>query len=164
MVSRVPLELRLYDLGNLIGSAELAPGVVPLLDQAPAPHAGFFAYLIAVIETLIAAALIFGFARKATYFSAAVFSLLIWTTAEGFGGPYTSGATDIGTSIIYVLMFAGLATLAYYAGVARYSADHYIEKRVSWWWRVAEMRRPTSVIEAVGVPSLAALDAQRLSA
>jgi uncharacterized membrane protein YphA (DoxX/SURF4 family) len=42
------------------------------------PHAGFFAYFAAVIETLIALALIAGFARKLTYISAAVFSLLIW--------------------------------------------------------------------------------------
>jgi hypothetical protein len=34
-----------------------------------------------------------------------VFSLLIWSVAEGFGGPHTSGATDIGTSVIYVVVF-----------------------------------------------------------
>lgn len=59
----------------------------------------FFAYLVAVIETLIALALIFGFARKITYILAIVFSVLIWSTAEGFGGPYTSGASDIGTAL-----------------------------------------------------------------
>jgi hypothetical protein len=62
--------------------------------------------------------------------------------AEGFGGPYTSGASDIGTAIIYAVVFAGLLTLSYYAGPARYSADYYLEKTISWWWRVAEMRRP----------------------
>jgi hypothetical protein len=46
----------------------------------------------------VAAALIFGFARKSTYIAAAVFSLLIWSTAEGFGGPYTAGSTDVGAS------------------------------------------------------------------
>jgi nitrite reductase (NO-forming) len=102
----------------------------------------FFAYLVAVVETLIALALIAGFARKITYISAIVFSLLIWATAEGFGGPYTSGASDIGTAIIYAVVFAALLALSYYAGPSRYSADYYIEQKVSWWWRIAEMRRP----------------------
>jgi nitrite reductase (NO-forming) len=108
------------------------------------PHPYFWAYLVAVIETFIALALIFGFARKLTYLSAIAFSLLIWATAEAFGGPYTSGSSDIGTAIIYALVFAALLTISYYAGTARYSADYYLEHRYSWWWRVAEMRRPTS--------------------
>jgi nitrite reductase (NO-forming) len=108
------------------------------------PRAMFFAYLVAAVETLIAAALIFGFARKLSYISAASFSFLVWAIAEGFGGPYTSGSTDIGTSIIYVVVFLGLLALNYYDGPARYSVDYYLEKRISWWWRVAEMRRPVS--------------------
>jgi uncharacterized membrane protein YphA (DoxX/SURF4 family) len=108
------------------------------------PRATFFAYLVAVIETLITLALITGFARKLTCILAAVFSLLIWSTAEGFGGPYTSGATDIGTSIIYVVVFLGLLALSYYTGPDRYSADYYLEKKISWWWMVAELRRPVT--------------------
>jgi nitrite reductase (NO-forming) len=106
------------------------------------PDAMPFAWLVAVAETLIAVALIAGFARKLTYISAIAFSLLIWATAEGFGGPYTSGASDIGTAIIYAVVFTGLLVLNYYGGPARYSADYYLEKKVSWWWKVAEMRRP----------------------
>src|SRR5215469_6018553 len=106
------------------------------------PDAMFLAYLVAAVETLIALALIVGFARKLTYISAIVFSLLIWATAEGFGGPYTAGAADIGTAVIYAVVFAGLLMLSYYAGPARFSADYYLEKKISWWWRVAEMRRP----------------------
>ncbi len=113
------------------------------------PDAMFLAYVVAVAETLIALALIAGFARKLTYLAAITFSLLIWATAEGFGGPYTSGASDIGTAIIYAVVFAGLLTLSYYAGPARYSADYYIEKKIGWWWRVAEMRSPA------GAPALA---------
>lgn len=106
------------------------------------PRVEFFAYLVAVIETLIAAALILGFARKLTYLSAIVFSLLIWSTAEGFGGPYTAGAADIGTGIIYAVVFLGLLTLNAYAAPARYSVDAWLEQRVSWWWKLAELRRP----------------------
>lgn len=108
------------------------------------PAITFFWALVATTETLIALALIFGFARKTTYLAAIVFSVLIWSTAEGFGGPYTSGASDIGTAIIYVVVFASLLALSYYAGTARYSADYYLEKKISWWWRVAEVRRPAS--------------------
>jgi len=109
----------------------------------------FFAYLAALVETLIAVALIAGFARKYTYIAAAVFSVLIWATAEGFGGPYTSGASDIGTGVICAVVFAGLLALSAYVGPARYSADYYLEQRISWWWRVAEVRRPAPVTPIV---------------
>jgi len=112
------------------------------------PRAVFFAYLVAAAEALIAVALITGFARKLTYIAAIVFSLLIWATAEGFGGPYTSGAADIGTAIIYAVVFAALLALSYYAGPARYSADYYLEKKISWWWRLAELRRPAPPLAA----------------
>jgi nitrite reductase (NO-forming) len=108
------------------------------------PDAMPMAWLVAVIETMIAVALIAGFARKLTYGAAIMFSLLIWATAEGFGGPYTSGASDIGTAIIYAVVFAALLALSYYAGPSRFSADYYLEKKISWWWKVAEMRRPAS--------------------
>ncbi len=107
------------------------------------PRVDLFIYLSATIETLIAAALLLGFARKLTYVSAAVFSLLIWSTAEGFGGPYTSGSTDIGTGIIYAVVFMGLLALCAYAGPARFSVDYWLEPRVSWWWRLAEVGRPS---------------------
>lgn len=104
-----------------------------------APRVTFFAYLVAVVETLIALALILGFARKLTYISAIAFSLLIWATAEGFGGPYTSGAADIGTAIVYALVFASLVVLNAQCGPARYSVDAPIERRVPWWYRIAEV-------------------------
>lgn len=117
------------------------------------PRAMFFAYLVAAVETLIAVALIAGFARKITYLSAAAFSLLIWATAEGFGGPYTSGTADIGTAVIYAVVFLGLLALSAYAGPARYSADYYLEQKISWWWRLAEVRRPAPDPAAPAVPA-----------
>jgi nitrite reductase (NO-forming) len=108
--------------------------------QSPHPYA--WAYVVAVTEALIALALIAGFARKVTYVAGAAFSLLVWGVAEGFGGPYTSGAADIGTAIIYAVVFAFLLIVNYYAGRARFSVDYYLEERYPWWWRLAEMRRP----------------------
>ena len=119
------------------------------------PDAAAFGWLVAVVETLIAVALIAGFARKTTYLAAIVFSVLIWGTAEGFGGPYTSGASDIGTAIIYAVVFAFLLIVNYYAGPARYSVDYYLEQRYSWWWHLAEMRRPESAVAMAPVTALA---------
>jgi thiosulfate dehydrogenase (quinone) large subunit len=108
------------------------------------PRPTFFAYMVAVLETLVAVAVITGFARKLTYISSAVFSVVIWAVAEGFGGPYMSGSSDIGTAVIYAVVFMGLLCLAYYAGTSRFSVDYYLERHISWWWKVAEMRRPVS--------------------
>lgn len=99
------------------------------------PH--FFAYLTAVIETLIALAVLLGFCRKKTYILAAIFSILIWGIGEGFGGPYVSGATDIGTAIIYVVVFYALYQLER-AAPDSWSVDRYIYKKLAWWNRVAK--------------------------
>jgi len=150
-------------MSTIMGEAQSQPGwLQPWFHfwiRLQHPDAVFLAYLVAVVETLIALALIAGFARKLTYMSAIVFSLLIWATAEGFGGPYTSGASDIGTAIIYAVVFAGLLALSYYAGPARYSADYYLEKKIGWWWRVAEMRRP-AIADAVASAAPAAPEPQ----
>jgi uncharacterized membrane protein YphA (DoxX/SURF4 family) len=104
-----------------------------------APNSGFFAYSTAVIETLIAVAVIVGFARKFTYISAALFSVLIWATVEGFGGPYSSSSTEIGTAVIYAVVFMGLLALDYETSPSRFSVDSLIERRVSRWHRIAEI-------------------------
>lgn len=97
----------------------------------------FFAYSITVIETLIAIALIFGIARRTTYLAAAVFSLLIWSIPEGFGGPYSASSTDIGTGIIYAVVFFSLYGLDRLAVQSKWSLDNSIAKKLSWWKRVA---------------------------
>jgi nitrite reductase (NO-forming) len=108
------------------------------------PRPTFFAYMVAVLETLVALAIIVGFARKITYIASAVFGVVIWAVAEGFGGPYATGASDIGTAIIYAVVSMGLLTLCYYAGASRYSLDYHLEKRISWWWKVAEIGHQNS--------------------
>ena len=120
------------------------------------PHPTVYAYLVAVLETLVALAILFGVARKVSYFAAAAFSVVIWAAAEGFGGPYTSGASDIGTAIIYALVFMCLLTLSMYTGPDTYSVDHYLEKRISWWWKVAEFATPSSSGLAPVVPVVTA--------
>src|ERR1700683_2428436 len=68
----------------------------------------FFAYFVAVAETLLAIALIFGVMSNLSYIGGAMLAVVIWSTAESFGGPYVAGSTDVGASIIYVLVFAAL--------------------------------------------------------
>ncbi|MGH8116731.1 MAG: multicopper oxidase domain-containing protein, partial [Rhodanobacteraceae bacterium] len=102
------------------------------------PHAMLFVWLTRAAETLLAFALLFGFARRTAYVLGALFSLLIWSTAEGFGGPYTVGAANMGTALTYVLVFLLLSGLNYRGGTSPYSVDYLIERRWLGWSHIAE--------------------------
>ncbi|MEO6799999.1 MAG: multicopper oxidase domain-containing protein [Rhodanobacter sp.] len=102
------------------------------------PHAMLFTWLTRIVETTIALALLAGFARKTLYVAGALFSLLVWSTAEGFGGPYTVGANNMGTAITYVLIFVALIAINVRSGRSPYSLDYFIEKRWPRWRRIAE--------------------------
>ncbi len=88
------------------------------------PHV--FAHLVAVGETAVAIGLILGAFSNLTYVVGGVLALVIWTTAEAFGGPYHVGSTDIGAAVIYVIVFAGLflATAGRYLGLDTRLARH----------------------------------------
>jgi len=96
---------------------------------------------VAIIETVIALALIFGFARKVTYIFSALVALGIWSIAEGFGGPHSSTSTDIGSAVIYAVVAMSLLAMSFQCGLSRYSVDHYLERRLPWWHKVAEIAR-----------------------
>jgi uncharacterized membrane protein YphA (DoxX/SURF4 family) len=70
------------------------------------PHV--FAHIVALGETAIAIGLIFGLFSKVAHIGGMAMSLVIWSTAEGFGGPYAAGSTDIGAAIIYFLLHVAL--------------------------------------------------------
>ena len=76
-----------------------------------------FPYVIATAETVIAIFIIIGLFTKLTSLAGILFSFLIWSTAEAFGGVFTPGATDIGTAPLYMAMFAGLIVVR--AGLQR---------------------------------------------
>jgi thiosulfate dehydrogenase [quinone] large subunit len=63
------------------------------------PHV--FAYIVAIAETLVALDLIFGVFSNLSNLCGLILSMDIWSTAEGFGGPYVPGSADIGSAIIY---------------------------------------------------------------
>lgn len=102
------------------------------------PNARFFISATRLIETAIAIGLLLGFARRVTYLVGAIFSLLIWSTAEGFGGPYTAGATNLGPALVYALVFVAAALFDRLLGSTPYSLDYFISRRFPRWGTVAE--------------------------
>ncbi|MHB8495985.1 MAG: hypothetical protein ACYC9Z_17815 [Casimicrobiaceae bacterium] len=70
------------------------------------PH--IFALIVATSETALALALILGVLSNLADLGGVLLALVIWSTAEGFGGPYKAGSTDVGASIIYILVFVAL--------------------------------------------------------
>jgi nitrite reductase (NO-forming) len=98
------------------------------------------ATLSAATETFLALALLSGFARKTVYLLGAGYSLALWAMGEGFGAPYQSGSTDVGAALIYAFVFAALLLMDRSEPNA-YSLDAYLETRISWWHRIAEVER-----------------------
>jgi nitrite reductase (NO-forming) len=101
-------------------------------------HTPFFIGATRFLETAIAVGLLLGFARRITYFAGVLFSLLIWSTAEGFGGPYTSGATNVGPALVYALVFIAAAFFEHLLGRNPYSLDYYIGRRYPKWASLME--------------------------
>lgn len=101
--------------------------------------AQFWVYLVGILELAIAFALIAGFMRKTAYFGGILLSLFIWAVPEGFGGAYGPGATDIGTGIVYAMVFLFLLVLNATHGTNPYTLDAKIEKKIPRWKTVAEV-------------------------
>jgi thiosulfate dehydrogenase [quinone] large subunit len=95
------------------------------------------ARLTAIAETSLAVALILGLLTNLACVGGATLSLMIWSTAEGFGGPYRPGATDIGTSIIYVFVFAAIVLSS--AG-RHLGLDHWLGPKLGRWAFLASGR------------------------
>jgi len=70
------------------------------------PHV--FAVIVAASETALAVALILGVFTNLATLGGVLLASVIWSIAEGFGGPYKAGSTDIGTAIIYLFVFVAL--------------------------------------------------------
>lgn len=69
-----------------------------------------FGIAVAVAESVIALTLLFNVLLDWMLPLGAIYSLVLWTTAEGWGGPYAAGATGnkgdvLGTATLYVLVF-----------------------------------------------------------
>jgi nitrite reductase (NO-forming) len=109
------------------------------------PNASIFVELTRLIETLIALGLLLGLLRKWTYVVGGAFSLLIWATAEGLGGPYGAGTSNLGPALVYVLVFVALIVFDRLEGRTPYSVDYYLEERWPRWPHLAEWAPPEVV-------------------
>lgn len=117
------------------------------------------AYGTGVLELLVAAALILGFARKIAYFGGIVLAMLIWSVVEGFGGPYGAGSVTVGQSNIYVIGMLFLIVFNSTYGSNPYTIDSLIEKRFRWWSKIAEVPR----ITPLGIQGWFARNSMKLS-
>jgi len=106
-----------------------------------AAYPAFWVYTTGALELALALALLLGFLRKVAYLGGVLLSLLIWAVPEGFGGPYGPGSTDIGTGVVYAVLFLALITLNAGYGPSRLSLDYYIEERWPKWGMVAEFQK-----------------------
>lgn len=93
-----------------------------------------FAYFVAAAETVVALGLLLGVFSNLVYAAGTLLSIVIWSTAESFGGPYVAGSTDIGAAVIYVLVFASLflSRSGWYYGL-----DRPLGRRLGRWSWVA---------------------------
>jgi nitrite reductase (NO-forming) len=115
--------------------------------QSSAPT--LFAVVTGITETGLALCLLLGGARRLGYTAGALYTLLIWAVGEGFGGPYMTGATDVGTGIVYALLFVTLLAFAPPARRERLAVDRLLVPRWSWWRLVAE---PHAIDRVRGAP------------
>ncbi len=95
-----------YLTGALDGQSALVQGWIHLWIDVVNVNPLVFAYVVAFAETALAIALILGVFSNLAFFGGVLLSFVIWSTAEGFGGPYVAGSTDIGTAVIYIFVFA----------------------------------------------------------
>ena len=105
--------------------------------QSGAPS--FWADLTGVTETALALVLLLGGARRPGYLVGAGYMLLVWAVGEGFGGPYVSGSTDVGTGIIYTLLFLTMFVYAAPSLQERFSVDRILAARHTGWRRFADL-------------------------
>ncbi len=86
-----------------------------------------FAVGIAIVETIVALALILGAFSNAAFIGSAILSFGIWSGAEGFHLPFHDGMTDLGPSVGYI--FASLA-LFFAAAGSTWSVDVWLRGKL----------------------------------
>ncbi len=97
----------------------------------------FWWYGIGVIELSLACCLFIGFLRRPAYLLGLALSLFLWTVPQGFGGPYGPGSTDMGTGILYAVVFLALLHLDSVSGPPRLAFDAVVGRRwLAWSWLV----------------------------
>lgn len=75
------------------------------------------------LDGLLAIALLTGLGLPVLAWVGVIYNLWLWSTIGGFGGPYTKGATDPGTAIIYALCFLFVAWSRCWQGLSLSQGD-----------------------------------------
>jgi hypothetical protein len=83
----------------------LASYTQTILSAIQAVGASRVAVATVVIDGLLAFSLLTGAWLRFFVWVGIVYNLFMWSTAGGMGGPYTQGATDPGTAVVYALAF-----------------------------------------------------------
>jgi hypothetical protein len=82
--------------------AHYTKGVIYVIQALGAPRV---AVATVVIDGLLALSLLTGIRLRVFAWVGIIYNLFMWSTVGGMGGPYTQGATDPGTAIVYALAF-----------------------------------------------------------
>jgi nitrite reductase (NO-forming) len=94
--------------------------------------------LIGVTEILLGLLLVFGLLRKAVYLVGILFSLSIWSIAQSFGGPLAAGKVEVGSGLVYALVFFMLLVACSMQLETRFSLDPRITKKFSGWAQLSD--------------------------
>lgn len=103
------------------------------------PYPTLFLVLARICTTLIALALLLGFARKTTYIAGALLSIPLWTLMEGYTSSQAFGTINLGAAVTYILVFISLLLIERANGTPPYSLDYYINHRWPSWRRFSEI-------------------------
>jgi nitrite reductase (NO-forming) len=97
-----------YVHGAMEGQPAVVKWWIHLWCNVVGVDAHVFAHLTAIGETVVALGLVLGVFSTVIDVVGMLLMLAIWTTAEGFGGPYGPGSMHIGSAIMYVFVFGAL--------------------------------------------------------
>ena len=110
-----------------------------LISGSPA----FWWYGFGLMELAIGFCLFTGFVRRPVYLFGLALSIFLWTVPQGFGGPYGPGSTDMGTGILYAVVFLALLHLDSVSGPPRFTLDTALGRRWPGWQRLVQARAQT---------------------
>ncbi len=100
-------------------------------------------YGFGLIELALGFCLFTGFLRRPIYLVGLAVSILLWTVPQAFGGPYGPGSTDMGTGILYAVIFLALLHLDSISGPPRFTLDTTVGRQWPAWQRLVQARVPT---------------------
>lgn len=96
-------------------------------------------YITSTIEVLLGICLVIGLLQKIDYIGGIALGFILWSVPEGFGGPYGPGSTDIGTGIIYMVIYFALIVIDISQGPNPSTLDAIISRKLKWWHKLAEV-------------------------